>query len=197
MWELFNIKNGLASIVPLRSRMVGKAWFAWQADPRITKYNSHGLFPNGNKETQEFLEELDDPKPNRITWGLFVFPEDNNPKATENFCDFSKYHVGNFSLQRIDMFNRSAEFAIVIFKPEAWGKGLGTKALRHAIKHAFMQLGLHRVWTGTSVLNEGMKATASKAGMKIEGKFYHGQFLHGEFHDILCYSIFEHQYKEE
>ena len=43
--------------------------------------------------------------------------------------------VGTTGLNRIDRRNRSAEAGIVIARPEEWGRGLGTDAMKSLLRH--------------------------------------------------------------
>lgn len=148
---------------------------SWFHDPEITQYNSHGLFPYTRKKEAELLEDIEEGR--RIVW------------AIDAMTPHGWVLVGNCSLQSINYHNRSAEFAIVIGDKKYWGKGIGTFALKMAIHHAFVVMGLHRVWTGTAATNLGMQHTCTKAGMHREGRFKHGMYLRGKFVDIFAYGI--------
>jgi [ribosomal protein S5]-alanine N-acetyltransferase len=151
----------------------------WFGDEEINKYNSHGLFPQTEKELNNFFDRCENDK--SLLSFLIIEKE-------------SKTHIGMCSLQRIDFINRSAEFAIIIGEKNKWGFGYGTEAIKKLIDHAFLKLGLNRIWSGTSVLNIGMIKSFEKLGMQKEGIYKQGQFLNGKFEDIVCYSILREEY---
>ena len=185
-------------------------------DPEVTKYNSHGLFPYTKTRREEFAKELEN-STSRIVWAivenaeykLFDEPktleahftvDDSTSKPTPipaNVTYTQEILIGNCTLQRIDYINRSAEFAIVIWYKDYWGKGAATFALSSLLKHAFLKLGLHRVWSGTALNNIGMQKVMEKCGMRLEGVWKDGAFLNGVFTDMPYYSILEYEYKEE
>ena len=131
----------------------------WFNRPEVVSKNSHGLFPYSPdtdiKETLQYDES-------RIIWSILV----KGPK-----------HIGNVSLQRIDLINRSAEIAIVIGEPDYYGKGVATFAVKEICEHGFKKLGLNRIWSGTAATNIGMQKVFEKLGFKKEGIFKEAMFL--------------------
>ena len=93
------------------------------------------------------------------------------------------------SLQRIDWINRNAEFAIILGEREFWRKGIGVEAGGLIIRHGFNELGLIRIYCGTSERNAGMKKLALKLGMKEEGRRKKAIYKEGNYLDILEYGI--------
>jgi adenylosuccinate lyase len=53
-------------------------------------------------------------------------------------------HIGMCGLQRIDLINRSTEFAIIIGETSKWNLGYGTEAVKKLFEHGFNRLGLNR-----------------------------------------------------
>ncbi len=148
-------------------------YMVWFGDQEVTKFNSHGLFPQSKGSYEEFFKRLD-----------------NNEMICLSIIDKIKgIHVGNVSLQSTNWINRSAEIAIVIGEKDYWGKGWGTTALRCLIYHGFMKLGLKRLWTGTAATNIGMQKVIKKLGMNQEGTFKKAMFLNGKSEDIYEYAI--------
>ena len=155
-------------------------YLKWFGDEEITKYNSHGLFPQSQKELDTYYDRCENDK------SLLVFMIIE--KKTNN-------HIGNCSLQRIDWINRSAEFAIIIGEKNCWNKGYASEACDKLFEHGFLKLGLNRIWSGTSILNKGMIKVFEKLGMRKEGTYKQGQFLNGEFHDVVIYAILKKQWE--
>lgn len=169
-------------IRPLTSDdVVSNYYEKWMYDPEVTKYNSHGLFPQTLKERDSFAECLDSNK-NSIHWAIC---EINGTLYDKNF------HIGNVSLQRINLIYQSSELAIVIGEKEYWGKGIGYLACKAVLDHGFKRLNLNRIWTGTAENNIGMNKICEKLGMEIESVFKAAMFLNGKFVNINQYVIFQ------
>ncbi len=163
-------------------------YYAWMHDQEVTRYNSHGLFPYTKKEEDEWRQAIIDNK--IIAWAIVkkIGPKElaGHPvKRTEMI------HIGNVSLQSFNWINRSAEIAIVIGEKQYWGKGYATKAFDIMISHGFMKLNLHRIWSGTASINNGMIRVFEKVGMQYEGTFRDGTFLNGRYVDVVCYAAIQ------
>lgn len=152
----------------------------WFHDEDVTKYNSHGLFPYTNHEMENFLLSLNTGQ--KIVYAIYAVHV--NVNGTEYYN-----HIGNVSLQSIDMINRSAELAIIIGEKDYWGLGVGEAACKQMLYHGFNKLGLNRIWTGTAKSNIGMRKICTKIGMAHEGTFTEGMWLNGRFEDIYCFGI--------
>lgn len=153
---------------------------SWFYDQRVTKYNSHGLFPQTQEDLENFVEGL-----SRERLVLKIYVEDDIQKHI---------WIGNVSLQSFNWINRSAELACVIGKPEFWGKGYTSEACRIILYHGFLKMNLNRIWTGTSELNTGMQKVAKKIGMSHEGTSRQGMFLNGTYSGIFHYGILAHEF---
>lgn len=156
----------------------------WFYDSAVTKYNAHGLFPYGDK-FEKYLDMCESGKED-IVWGIIF-----NRKLPSD-----RVHIGNISLQRINWIYRSAEFAIVIGEKDFWKMGIGFEALSLLLQHGFERLNLHRIWTGTAGINEGMRKLAEKLGMICEGHFREAVFLNGSYCNVVMYSILEDEWRK-
>ena len=147
-------------------------YYSWFHDTEVTAHNSHGLFPYTKKQKSEFLNSIDNKE--RIVFAVY----------TRN-----RARVGNVELASFDWINRSAEISIVVGARQEWGKGYGTEMCKKVVEHGFLNLNLHRIWTGTTETNIGMNFVAKKIGMSYEGKFKKAKFLNGEYVDINLYGL--------
>lgn len=147
---------------------------SWFNDQEVTKFNSHGLFPLTQKELIDFINSLGS---ERIVWKIKF----KNDVILE--------WIGNISLQSFNWINRSAEFAIVIGNPGAWGRGYAVEAGLILLNHGFNKMNFNRIWTGTAAENKGMRRVAEKLGMQLEGISRHGMFLEGQYIDVCHYGI--------
>ncbi|MGE3401288.1 MAG: GNAT family N-acetyltransferase [Vicinamibacterales bacterium] len=78
-------------------------------------------------------------------------------------------HVGNVWLWSIDPRHRKAELRIVIGDPAARGQDSGATAIDLLSRHAFEQLGLHRVYAYVLSINPAGRRAFEKAGFTLEG----------------------------
>ncbi len=164
------------TIRPLKRKDLIGNYLNWMDDPIVTKYNSHGLFPQSEKALEDFAQSLD--SKNQIIWAIL----------------FNKLHIGNVSIQSINTINRSGELAIVIGEYQHYKKGIGTIACRLAITHGFNRLNLNRIWSGTAAVNTGMIKVFKKLGMKEEGRFREGTYLAGNYYDVVCYGKLKNEH---
>jgi RimJ/RimL family protein N-acetyltransferase len=158
----------------------------WFEKPEVVKLTSHGIFPKNIKDFEEYTSNNGN---GYIVYKIECDIEKDNPEYNANW-----EHVGNISLQQINWINRSAELAIIIGEKDYHGKGIGTYAVKCMLYHAFMKMGLNRIWSGTSEKNIGMQKVFEKCGLEREGIFRQAKFLNGEFSDIWEYAILKNDF---
>lgn len=204
--------------IQLRPFVVGdmtQRYRDWFHDAEVTAHNDHGLFPYGADKEREFLADIGGGR--RIVWAIEIeqsvqaklffgtdpaammggtawedVPNNNmflGVDPTYNPWYSTWKLVGNCSLQSFNWINRSAEMAIVIGDRSVWGKGVASWAWEQMIYHGFMVLGLHRLWSGTSVENVGMIRVFEKCEMLREGTFCEAKWSRGRFIDVVEYAI--------
>ena len=78
--------------------------------------------------------------------------------------------IGSTALNRIDLFNRTAEFGILIGEKDCWGKGYGTETTHLMLDFAFNVLGLHNVMLVVFSYNQRGIRAYTKAGFKVMGR---------------------------
>lgn len=175
------INDFLLMIIPLQDifkieDQIESNYQFWFNDLEVCKYTSHAIFPF-------------DP-----TWNLENFLK-NRTQIVWAIVDWNNYlHIGNVSLQQIDLVNRSAEFACIIGEPEYWNKGITTWACQEIIKHGFLRIGLNRIYGGTSQLNLGMQKVFKNCGFIHEGYNREAQLIDGKFVDIHQFSILNNEW---
>ena len=76
-------------------------------------------------------------------------------------------HVGNIKLSPIDRHHRIAELGIMIGDEFAWGKGIGTEAIRVMAGIARSELGLRKLTAGAYGSNAGSLIAFQRAGFEI------------------------------
>lgn len=77
------------------------------------------------------------------------------------------------------------ELGIVIYLPEYWSGGYGTKALSQMMEQVFTHLPIPRVGITTWSGNVRMMKLAEKVGMKLEGRMRNCRIVDGKFYDSI------------
>ena len=165
---------------------------SWFNDVKVTKYNSHGLFPLTDEKFEAFVKGL---HKEHIVFKIVITKQlDSTTDGTGSKGMAKKIWIGNCSLQSFNWINRSAEFAIVIGDTNFWNKGYAKRALKLLLYHGFNKLNLHRIWTGTTANNIGMQMAAKGLGMRFEGQSIDGVFLDGRYVDVWHYGILKEEW---
>lgn len=165
--------NESYSIAPFTEKLLSERYFRWFHDEDVCRHNSHGIFPLTAQQVASFMAKSDTRE--HLVWAV-IHTADG--------------HIGNVSLQRIDLLNRNAEVAIVIGEKKHWGSGVGKLAVRAAIGHGFRALNLHKIYLGTSMDNVAMISIAKFLGMGLEGRRLAHQLRNGKWQDLLDFAIF-------
>lgn len=79
------------------------------------------------------------------------------------------HHVGNVWLWAIDHRHRKAELRVVVGEPSARGAGVGRTAIDLAVRYAFDELSLHRVYAFVLAHNPAARRAFEAAGFGVEG----------------------------
>ena len=178
--------NNVLRIVPFtRDQHMTEEYRSWFHNLEITKYNSHGLFPYTPGQMEEFVKTIEQGNGSKIVWAIEYYSTDR---------PYPWKHIGNCSLQGINWINRSAELAIVLGKER--GKGVGKQACFWMMEHAFLKLGMNRLWTGTAAINIGMNKICQSLGMKQEAAWEDGMWLNGQFETVNGYGITRKRWDE-
>jgi RimJ/RimL family protein N-acetyltransferase len=93
-------------------------------------------------------------------------------------------HVGNVWLWDIDGRHRRAEVRVVVGRPEATDRGIGTEAIVLIARHAFDTLTLHRVYAYVLAINPRARRAFEKAGFRTEGLLRGDRWTGDEYVDV-------------
>lgn len=104
--------------------------------------------------------------------------------------------IGTAFLHSLVKNDRRARYAIGIFEPTDWGKGLGTEATHLVLDFAFRQLGLHRVDVRVLEYNERAIRCYEKCGFVRERVERESAWVNGHWHNDLIMGILEHEYDQ-
>jgi RimJ/RimL family protein N-acetyltransferase len=152
---------------------------AWLNNPAVTRYLLH-MRPWSLVEEKAWIDK--------------VMRNEDKSSATFVVETSDGEYVGVSGLNHIDARNRSAEAGIVIGRPEEWGRGLGTDAMKGLLRHAFEELGLHRVHLRVYAFNERALRSYVKLGFVEEGRLRQAMFRHGAWHDVILMAILEEEW---
>ena len=106
-----------------------------------------------------------------------------------------KKYIGTAKLDKIDLFRRSAEFGVMIGEVSFRGQKVGSQAMNLILEYGFDILGLHRIWGGTSELNNGMIRLFNKFGFKEEGRFREANYINGVYSDNIYFGLLRNERK--
>jgi RimJ/RimL family protein N-acetyltransferase len=76
-------------------------------------------------------------------------------------------------------------------RPDAWGRGITTQAVRLLLGFGFDVLGLHRISAVHHPDNIGSGRVMQKVGMRHEGVFRDHMLVHGAWRNSVAYAILE------
>jgi RimJ/RimL family protein N-acetyltransferase len=98
--------------------------------------------------------------------------------------------LGNVSVFRLG--NDTGNEVGYWMHPDARGKGLATAAVRRAVRHAFRELGCHRLFLRASAGNAASRHVAEQAGFRHVGTDRSANELRdGTFEDLLIFDLLD------
>lgn len=151
----------------------------WFNDAEVCKYNSHGETVYTKEMAVEFINSLE---------------QDMTREVYAVYLTEKNVHIGNISLQCIDVRHRNAELAYIFGEKLHWGKGYAQEATQTLLRRAFHELKLHRVYFGTHVANHAMRRLGEKLGFTHEGILREAQCKGGVFYSVALYAMLRKDY---
>ena len=76
-----------------------------------------------------------------------------------------------------------------LVRPERWGQGIATEAVRQLLDLGFRELGLHRMWATCLPENPASARVLEKVGMRNEGFLVKNLNIHGEWKSSYLYAV--------
>lgn len=150
------------------------AWLRGVSDPDFLRWNT----PLKRVEDAEDAREA-----------LRLRAEWDAEGRSVSFCvtdEASGRPLGHIGVNDIDGFMRTARVGYWVL-PEARGRGVAGRALRLATRHAFAELGVHRVELGHALGHEASCRIAERGGYRYEGTLRGAMFESGRqdaFRDV-------------
>lgn len=76
-----------------------------------------------------------------------------------------------------------------LLRPEHWGRGIVTEAVRSLVDHGFGVLALHRIWASCLPENPASARVLEKLGFRREGLLRQNLRIHGQWRDSILYAV--------
>lgn len=179
------MQNGLPTLsgINVTMRRVraddGEGFFALKGDPEI-----HEMFGGSRDTYRPMTREAAEATVKRLS---------------EHPCAWVIEHafrvIGEARLDRIDIQDRRASFAIGILDPQLLGRGIGTEATRLVLQFAFDQLKLHRVSVRVLAYNHRAIRSYQKCGFVIEGHEREAACVNGQWHDDVIMGLLDREFR--
>jgi RimJ/RimL family protein N-acetyltransferase len=127
--------------------------------------------------------------PSSFELGLLIWSHRLANRPDFGIVDRAGRLIGCVRFWRISRINRNAMLTIFIGEPSLWGKGLGSEALRLALRYAFEEMELERVELQVFAFNERAIRSYEKIGFRREGVRRGALYRDGAYHDIILMGI--------
>ena len=98
---------------------------------------------------------------------------------------------------RLDNVNRQdwrASMAIGIYNPALLGRGFGTEAINLLLRHAFGDMGLHRIGIRVLAYNKRAIRAYEKCGFVVEGRERETAYVNGSWHDDIMMGLLDREF---
>lgn len=145
--------DGLIALFPLIPDRVSDAYVDWLGEPEVNRY----LEVRFREQTRASVEAF--------VAAILASERDVLFGITDVALG---RHVGNIKLGPIDRHHGLGEIGIMIGDRAAWGKGIGTAAIRRIVDIARDELGLRKLSAGCYATNAGSRKAFEKAGFTVE-----------------------------
>lgn len=156
-----------------------KVTINWRSDEEIQKMvGGPKYFVSSEKEKEWVRNAIFDN--DRIVLGICL--KENNKL------------IGTVNIQEFDYINRSCHVPILIGDKAEWSNGYATEARMLALKFAFHERGMHRVWATILDNNLASIKMHEKCGYKREGIMRQAVYKDGHFHDQYLMSILREEF---
>ena len=104
--------------------------------------------------------------------------------------------LGFLAVHRIEWNNQVGEMSIGIGDPADWGKGYGSEAMCLALRYAFHELNLNRVWLTVISYNARAIRLYEKLGFQREGVMREAVLRDGKRYDMLVMGLLRWEWEQ-
>ena len=136
--------------------------------------DTRNLAPKTIEKAKKFVESI---KANKLEWCV----------------EFEGRFVGQARLTVSEVDNR-ARYAVGLFDPSVWARGLGTEITQLVLHYAFEELHLHRVDLRVLQYNKRAIKCYEKCGFIQEGVEREGALIEGKYETDVFMSILDREY---
>jgi RimJ/RimL family protein N-acetyltransferase len=169
----------LAAIEPEADAEVFAEWFD---DPMATRLAGfRPVWPMNRASAQERLEEWVKASPGTINFAARTVADDRL--------------VGGIGLMDINGADGHAQLGLSIYKQDDWGHGYGREMIVLALRYAFNELNLHRVWLTTPGFNERAMKLYERLGFRHEGRGREHILLDGTRWDVVYMGMLRDEFE--
>jgi RimJ/RimL family protein N-acetyltransferase len=169
----------LAAIEPEADAEVFAEWFD---DPMATRLAGfRPVWPMNRASAQERLEEWVKASPGTINFAARTIADDRL--------------VGGIGLMDINGADGHAQLGLSIYKQDDWGHGYGREMIVLALRYAFNELNLYRVWLTTPGFNERAMKLYEKLGFRHEGRGREHILLDGTRWDVIYMGMLRDEFE--
>ncbi len=169
----------LAAIDPDADSEVFAAWFDDPASTRLAGFRP--VWPMNRESARERLEEWVKASPGSINFGVRTIADDRL--------------VGGIGIMDINHVDGNAQLGLSVYRQDDWGQGYGREMVLLALRYAFNELNLHRVWLTTSAFNERAMKLYEKLGFRHEGRGREHVLLDGTRWDIVYMGMLRDEFE--
>lgn len=152
------------------------------------------VLKSSSSSDDELKELFQDPKILNNMTETRLYPE-KTPTEMIFRIERDNKLIGELKFHSIRWFNRKAMLSVILIE-EYQKKGIGTEALRTAIKFAFEKMNLHRLEAEVIEFNEPSKKLVEKLGFKLEGTLREAKYSCGKYWNIYRYGLLRKEYQE-
>ena len=169
----------LAAIEPEADAEVFAAWFDDPVSTRLAGFRP--VWPMNRASAKERLEQWAKATPGTINFAARTIADDRL--------------VGGIGIKDINHVDGNGELGLSIYRQDDWGQGYGREMIVLALRYAFNELNLHRVWLTTSGFNERALKLYEKLGFRHEGRGREHVLLDGRRWDLVYMGMLRDEFE--
>jgi [ribosomal protein S5]-alanine N-acetyltransferase len=145
--------DGHIGLFPLTPALVSDDYVGWLGDPEVNRYLEVRFREQRRADVEAFVAAM----------------EASERDLLLGISDLTLgRHVGNIKLGPIDRNHKLGEIGIMIGDRAAWGRGIGTAAIRRIADIAGHELGLRKLSAGCYAANLASRKAFERAGFAVE-----------------------------
>jgi len=157
------------------------ALYSFRNDPNITDVLTGFSFGFSRADLKDWIESQRHDR-TRLVWAIATKEDD--------MC------IGQIGLYEIDHRLGTAELGAQIGDKGQHGRGIGRLVYTAALRYAFEELRLHKVWGKILETNEPPLALTKKLGFRQDGVLRDAQFRKGRYANVVLISILDSEWFE-